>query len=441
VLESNKLKMLYLEFFKENGHQVIQNSSLIPEFDKTVLFTTAGMHPLIPYLMGKGHPLGRRLVNVQRCLRTGDIFEIGDDYHITFFEMLGNWSLGDYFKKESIAWSFEFLTSAKWLGLEKQRLYVSVFAGDSDAPRDEESASIWQEMGMPKERIYYLPKKDNWWGPAGETGPCGPDTEIFYDTGKEPHGVDCRPGDTCGKYFEIWNNVFMEYNRTPEGMYEQLKQRNVDTGMGVERTVAVLNGMTSVYEIDTFKPLMEKIGELAQSNSADQNRQERSRRIIADHVRAATFIMAEKVSSSNVGRGYILRRLLRRAIRHGKLIGIESVFLNLLTGIVIDTYVEQYPILVENREFIMNETSKEEKRFGNTLNVGLRKFNQISKEKMQIDAKDAFLLFQSFGFPIEITKELGDEKGIPVDAKGFDEEFEKHQEVSRHALEKKADQA
>jgi alanyl-tRNA synthetase len=391
MLGSNKLKNLYLEFFKQKGHKEIPNASLIPEHDKTVLFTTAGMHPLIPYLIGEEHPLGRRLVNVQRCLRTGDILEIGDDYHITFFEMLGNWSLGDYFKKESIEWSFEFLTGKNWLGLDKKRLYVSVFAGDDDAPRDEESASIWQEAGIPKDMIYYLPKKDNWWGPAGETGPCGPDTEIFYDTGKEPHGTDCMPGDTCGKYFEIWNNVFMEYNKTSNGNYEQLKQRNVDTGMGVERTIAVLNGMKSVYEIDTFKPLMEKISELSETTNLDQTKLDRSRRIIVDHVRAATFIMAERVSSSNVGRGYVLRRLLRRAIRHGKLVGIEGAFLNELTNAVIDIYSKQYSILIDNQEFIQSETNREEKRFGNTINIGLRKFNQLSAEKRQIDGKDAFL--------------------------------------------------
>jgi alanyl-tRNA synthetase len=438
VLESNKLKTLYLEFFEEKGHKIISNSPLVPEFDRTVLFTTAGMHPLIPYLVGKAHPLGKRLVNVQRCLRTGDIFEIGDDYHITFFEMLGNWSLGDYFKKESIAWSFEFLTDKKWLGVDENKLYVTVFAGDSDAPKDEESSSIWQDVGIPKERIYYLPKKDNWWGPAGETGPCGPDTEIFYDTGKNRCGKECRPGDSCGKYFEIWNNVFMEYNKTPQGKFERLEQKNVDTGMGVERTVACLNGLTSVYQIDTFKPLMEKISELTSSNQVDETRRTRSARIIADHVKAATFIMAERVVASNVGRGYVLRRLLRRAMRHGRILGIEGKqeFLNLLTSIVVAIYSAQYPILVENMEFIQEETSKEERRFGNTLDTGLRKFSQIISEKRRIEGKDAFLLFQSFGFPIEMTKELADEKGIAVDERGFEDEFVKHQKVSRYQAEK-----
>ncbi len=438
-LDSKKLKTLYLEFFKEKNHKVIPSAPLVPQYDNTVLFTTAGMHPLIPYLMGQEHPAGRRLVNVQKCLRTDDIFEIGDDSHLTFFEMLGNWSLGDYFKNESIRWSFEFLTDKGWLAIDLDRLYATVFAGDEDAPRDEVSAKIWRDVGMPVERIFYLPKKDNWWGPVGDTGPCGPDTEIFYDTEKEACGPDCRPGCACGKYFEIWNNVFMEYNRTPDGKYEPLKQKNVDTGMGVERTVACLSGMKSVYETDTFKPLMTKILEITGTQlsvEVEDTGKERSRRIIADHVKAATFIMAERVSASNVGRGYILRRLLRRAVRHAKILGIEKEFLSELAKVVIETYKTDYPILEQNSQFIMSEAISEETRFRNTLNRGLGKFGRLSAEKGKIDGKDAFLLFQSFGFPIEITKELADEKGIQVDVKGFDEEFMKHQQLSRQGAEK-----
>ncbi len=438
-LDSKKLKTLYLEFFKEKNHKVIPSASLVPQYDNTVLFTTAGMHPLIPYLMGQEHPAGRRLVNVQKCLRTDDIFEIGDDSHLTFFEMLGNWSLGDYFKNESIRWSFEFLTGKGWLAVDRDRLYATVFAGDEDAPRDEVSAKIWRDVGMPVERIFYLPKKDNWWGPVGDNGPCGPDTEIFYDTGKEACGPDCRPGCACGKYFEIWNNVFMEYNRTPDGKYEPLKQKNVDTGMGVERTVACLSGMKSVYETDTFMPLMTKILEITGTQlsvEVEDTGKERSRRIIADHVKAATFIMAERVSASNVGRGYILRRLLRRAVRHAKILGIEKEFLSELAKVVIETYKTDYPILEQNSQFIMSEAISEETRFRNTLNRGLGKFSRLSAEKGRIDGKDAFLLFQSFGFPIEITKELADEKGIQVDVKGFDEEFMKHQQLSRQGAEK-----
>jgi alanyl-tRNA synthetase len=286
VIDSQKLKALFIEFFREKKHSVIANASLVPEGDPTVLFTPAGMHPLVPFLLGQPHPLGKRLANVQKCLRTDDIDEVGDDSHLTFFEMLGNWSLGDYFKKESIAWSLEFLTDRRWLSVPKERLYITVFAGDEDAPRDVETARIWMGLGIPKERIFFLGKKDNWWGPSGATGPCGPDTEIFYDTGKDPCTENCKPGCSCGKYFEIWNNVFMEYNKTVNGKFELLEQKNVDTGMGVERTVAALQGMSSVYEVETFKPLIEKIVETA----VTANPAERSLRIMADHIRAATFI-------------------------------------------------------------------------------------------------------------------------------------------------------
>jgi alanyl-tRNA synthetase len=433
---AKELKSKYLEFFKERGHKVIENAPLIPENDPTVLFTTAGMHPLIPFLLGHPHPLGKRLVNVQKCLRTDDIDKIGDDFHLTFFEMLGNWSLGDYWKEEAIKWSWEFLTDKKWLGLDKERLYVSVFAGDEDAPRDEESARIWESLGLPKEKIFFLPKKDNWWGPAGNTGPCGPDTEMFWDTGKEPCSKECRPGCPCGKYFEIWNDVFMEYNKTAEGKYEPLKQKNVDTGMGVERTVAVLQGKKSVYEIETMKPIVEKIKEISKILSPDEN-QERSIRIITDHIRASVFIIAEGIEPSNKDHGYVLRRLIRRSIRHGKLIGIDKDFLEEIAKVVIEIYKEDYPELEKNKEFILTQIKKEETKFRNTLSQGIKKFFEIVKKEKYISGKNAFLLFQSFGFPIEMTKELAKENNIEVDEKGFEEEFKKHQEISRVGAEKK----
>jgi len=438
VLDSEKLKNLYIEFFREKGHKVIVNASLIPEADPTVLFTPAGMHPLIPFLLGQPHPLGKRLVNNQKCLRTDDIDKVGDDFHLTFFEMLGNWSLGDYFKEEAIKWSFEFLTDKKWLGLDKDKIYISVFAGDKDAPRDEESARIWRSVGIPKERIFYLPKKDNWWGPAGTTGPCGPDTEMFWDSEKEPCSKECKPGCSCGKYFEIWNDVFMEYNKTTEGKYVPLKQKNVDTGMGVERTVAVLQGKKSVYEIETFKPIVDKIKEIGKIKISNE-KQEKSIRIITDHIKASVFILGDEkaVVPSNVDQGYILRRLIRRAIRHGKLISIEKDFLDSLAKIVIELYNKDYPELEEKKEFILSEIKKEELRFRKTLEKGLRKFKEITKETKMIDGKSAFLLFQSFGFPIEITKELAKEIGIIVDDKEFEEEFKKHQEISRVGAEKK----
>ncbi|MEM7821787.1 MAG: alanine--tRNA ligase [Candidatus Aenigmatarchaeota archaeon] len=436
VIDSRKLIKLYIEFFKQKNHKVIPNASLIPQEDPTVLFTTAGMHPLVPFLLGQPHPMGKRLVNVQKCLRTDDIDKVGDDFHLTFFEMLGNWSLGDYFKEEAIKWSFEFLTDKKWLGLDKERLYVTVFAGDKDVPRDEESAKIWQSVGIPKERIFYMPKKDNWWGPVGETGPCGPDTEMFYDSGKEPCGKDCKPGCSCGKYFEIWNDVFMQYNKTKEGKYELLKQKNVDTGMGVERTVAVLQNKKSVYEIETFRPIVEKIKEIAKIKLPDE-KQERSIRIIADHVKASVFIMAEEIVPSNVDRGYVLRRLIRRCIRHGKIIGIEKEFIGDLAKIVIEIYKKDYPYLEEKKEFILNEIKKEELKFRNTLERGLKKFEEIAKRVKKISGKDAFLLFQSFGFPIEMIKELANELGIQVDERGFEKEFERHKKISRVGAEKK----
>ncbi len=432
------MKRLYIEFFEKRGHKTIPNASLVPENDPTVLFTTAGMHPLVPFLLGQQHPLGKRLVNVQRCLRTDDIDQIGDDFHLTFFEMLGNWSLGDYFKEESIKWSFDFLTDRKWLGLNEKRLSVTVFAGDKDAPRDDESARIWENLGIPKERIFYLPKKDNWWGPAGATGPCGPDTEIFYDTGKETCNKDCKPGCPCGKYFEIWNNVFMEYNKTSKGKFELLDQKNVDTGMGVERTVAVLRGKESVYEIETFKPIVDKIREIAKKEKVTE-KQEKSVRIISDHVRASIFILGDEkaIVPSNIDQGYILRRLIRRALRHGRLIGIEEDFFADLAGIVIDLHAQDYPELRNKKGFILNELRNEEQRFKNALTKGLRKFEEIARNSKRIDGKNAFLLFQSFGFPIEMTKELGEENGVDVDEKGFEQEFKRHQQISRVGAEKR----
>jgi len=436
LISPDKLKKMYLEFFQKNGHKVIANASLIPENDSTALFISAGMHPLVPYLLGQPHPSGKKLVNVQKCLRTSDIDEVGDSFHLSFFEMLGNWSLGDYFKEESIPWSYEFLTSKEWLNIDKDRLSVTVFAGDDNIPKDIESAIIWEGLGVSKDRIFYLPGEDNWWGPIGSTGPCGPDTEIFYDTGKEPCGSECKPGCSCGKFNEIWNNVFMEYNRTPDGEYELLEQKNVDTGMGVERTVAVLQGKDNVYETEIFVPIINRIKELAdiEEISADQIR---SVRIICDHSRAATFLLAEGIVPLNVEQGYVLRRVIRGAIRHGKLIGIEEEFLSVLSQIIIETYSEDYPHLKSNEDFIVTELEKEYKRFSNTLARGLNRFNRIARIKKKIDGKDAFLLYQSFGFPIEITKELGQENDIFVDVDGFHEEFEKHQKVSRVSADKK----
>jgi alanyl-tRNA synthetase len=429
VVDSQKLKTIFLEFFQEKGHQVIANASLVPEGDPTVLFTSAGMQPLVPFLLGQPHPQGKRLVNVQKCVRTDDIDAVGDASHLTFFEMLGNWSLGDYFKKESITWSLEFLTSRRWLALPPERLSITVFAGDAAVPRDLETAKIWRGLGMSVERIFFLGKQDNWWGPVGATGPCGPDTEIFYDTGKAPCSEQCQPGCACGKYFELWNNVFMEYNQTEDGRYERLAQKNVDTGMGVERTVAALQGKKNVFEIETFQPIVDAIGELAATTSPAN----RSVRIITDHIRAATFILGDEnpVVPSNVEQGYVLRRLIRRAIRHGRILGITSEFLSPLADLVIELYAEDYPRLRTNRGVVATELHKEEARFRRTLEKGLRRFEQLAATTRQLSGKDAFLLFQSFGFPLEITRELAQEKGISVDEAGFTQAFERHQARSR----------
>lgn len=452
MIDSNKLKTLYIEFFKQRKHVLIPNEPLIPREDPTVLFTTAGMHPLVPFLLGEPHALGKRLVNVQKCIRTDDIDEVGDNRHLTFFEMLGNWSLGDYFKKETLQWSWEFATDKKTgLGLDPKRIFVSAFEGDKEIPRDEESIKVWSELfkkagvepnvGVPLSkggRIFTYDRKKCLWGPVGNVGPCGPNSEMFYDTGKQhdpAFGKVCHPNCDCGRFVEIWNNVFMTYNKTPEGKYEVLKQKNVDTGLGVERVAAILQKKETVFGIDTIAPLIEKIKELAKIKLPDE-KEEKSIRIIADHIRASTFLIAEDIAPSNVDRGYILRRLIRRMIRHGKLIGIEQGFLENLSGIVIDIYGKDYPHLKNKKEFIFSELKKEELKFGNTLEKGLKKFEQIAGQVKKIDGKNAFLLFQSFGFPIEMTKELAKEIGIEVDEKGFTEEFKKHQETSRVGAEK-----
>jgi len=423
----------YLEFFKGKKHAIIPGASLIPENDPSVLFTTAGMHPLIPFLLGQPHPLGKRLADMQKCVRTGDINDVGDSHHLTFFEMLGNWSLGDYFKKEAIEWSLEFLTSKKWLGLPAKKIYVTVFAGDKDAPRDEESAKIWQSLGIPKERIFYMPKADNWWGPAGLTGPCGPDTEIFIDTGKKECSKNCKPGCKCGKYFEVWNDVFLEYNKTKDGKYETLKQKNVDTGMGVERTLAMLQGKKSVYETELFMPIVNQIKKIAKLKNHDGN-QEKSIRIIADHIKAAVFILGDGVTPSNLGRGYVLRRLIRMAVRHGRLLDINENFTKDIVDIVAEIYKDDYSELSKNSKIIKEELEKEENRFGEVLEKGLKEFEKIARGK-KISGKDAFMLYQSYGFPIEMTKELADEKNICVDEKGFEQELKEHQEKSRTSAE------
>ena len=427
-MTANELREKYLKFFEERGHHRLPSAPLIPENDPTVLFTTAGMHPLIPFLMGEKHPAGQRLCDVQKCLRTDDIDEVGDIAHLTFFEMLGNWSLGDYFKKEAIEWSYEFLTSPQWLGLEKEKLAVSCFGGDETAPKDEESAQLWQSVGISKERIAFLGRKANWWGPIGETGPCGPDTEMFYWVGKDPAPKIFNPQDTS--WVEIWNDVFMTYNRTKEGKYELLKQKNVDTGMGLERTLAVINHLPSVFETELFAPLIGKIEEISHKKYEDFPKE---CRIIADHLKASIFLLAEHLEPSNVERGYILRRLIRRAVRFGRLLGIKDFFAFKFVEPVLKTYGEAYPELNENKDFIEEQLVREEEKFSQTLSKGLALFEKLAQNKKIISGKEAFDLYQSYGFPLELIKELAREKNIEVDTNGFQEEFKKHQELSRTA--------
>ena len=440
-MTSKELRQKYLKFFEDKGHTIIPSASLVPQENvelagtQRVLFTTAGMHPLVPYLLGEPHPGGKRLVNVQKCLRTDDIDQVGDTVHNTFFEMLGNWSLGEpaspdgigqggYWKKEAISWSFDFLVNQ--LKLDAKRIYLSVFKGDEDAPFDQESFDIWKKLGVPEDHIFKYGKKSNWWGPVGPTGPCGPDTEMFYDVVGGP--LASQEPETHGERFvEIWNDVFMEYDKQEDGTYKPLKQKNVDTGMGLERMLAVLNNAPSSYETDVFLPLLKKIEDLSNAFNV------KSARIVADHIRSAVFLIGDGVIPSNVERGYILRRLIRRAIRHASLLKIETDFLEDLTKIVVKIYGDYYENLAEFAPSIVEELKKEEAKFKKALLSGIKHFEKISGD---ISGHDAFDLYQNFGFPIELTIELAIEQNKEVDLAGFEKELKSHQELSRKAGEK-----
>lgn len=442
-MTSDELRNKYIEFFVSKNHKQISGKSLIPENDPTVLFTTAGMHPLVPYLLGEEHPAGKRLVDFQKCIRTGDIDEVGDPSHLTFFEMLGNWSLGDYFKEDAIRLSYEFLTSPEWLGFSPDKLSVTVFEGDSEVPADDESADVWRSLGIPDGRIYFLPREDNWWGPAGATGPCGPDTEMFIDTGKEACGTDCKPGCHCGKYFEIWNDVFMQYNKQEDGSYVPMSRKCVDTGMGIERTVAMLQGKSSVYETAGFTELIIQVEKISGSKYGSDEEKDISIRIITDHCRTAVFILGDEqgVKPSNLGQGYILRRLIRRAIRHGRKLGIEGPFLPELGSLVIDQYIFTYPELETSRDILLKELAAEEERFSLTLQKGEHEFekllpNLLKSKNPIIPGRMAFKLYDTYGFPYEITEELAAEHGLKVDKDGFDKAFEKHQALSKQGADK-----
>ena len=433
-MKAIEIRNKYLDFFKRHGHAVIPSAPLIPENDPSVLFTTAGMQPLVPYLLGEKHPEGTRLTDFQKCLRTNDIDEVGDNRHLTYFEMLGNWSLGDYFKEESIAMSFEFLT--KELGIPVEKLSVTCFAGDEDCQRDEVTASCWRKAGIPEDRIYYFGKDDNWWI-AGEEGPCGPDTEMFYDTGKPKCSENCNPSCGCGKYVEIWNNVFMEFFKTKDGKYTKLKQHNVDTGLGLERMTMLLQGKETPFDTELFKPVMDKLQELAGKNDSIE-----SRRIVAEHLRASMMIIQDGGLPSNVDRGYILRRLIRRMVRHLRKLQINLNELGELIDLNIDTLKEMYPELHQNSNKIKSVIIEEKDKFEKTLERGEREFNKIVNRmkndgKDTISGQDLFTLYETYGFPPEVTQDLAREAGLKVDTTEFDKLFKEHQEKSRMGSEQK----
>ncbi len=499
-ITSAQLRDMFLRFMESKGHHRIASASVIPENDPTVLFTTAGMHPLVPYLMGATHPAGTRLTDVQKCIRTGDIDDVGDASHLTFFEMLGNWSLGDYFKKEAISWSWEFLTSPEYLGLDKDRLAFTVFAGDENCPRDVESHDIWRSMGVKEDHLFYLPKENNWWGPAGITGPCGPDTEMFIITDKPACGPNCSPACSCGHYMEIWNDVFMQYNKQQDGSFLPLARKNVDTGMGLERVICTLTGKKTVYETDAFTGIIAKIAELSGKTYGDNSEDDRALRIVADHMRTSTFILGDDrgVSPSNTDQGYILRRLIRRAVRYGMRLGMPDGFTAQVAQVIINQYKDVYPELERNMSFVTEQLQLEEGRFARTLRQGEKEFEKVYGNMQQLrgilesilsaedkvataqqlaetkrlrpspdmqpileavkagdaaalteavnarlstltvlDGRSAFKLYDTYGFPIEMTLELAAEKGLTVDEADFAERFKKHQELSHQGADQK----
>jgi alanyl-tRNA synthetase len=439
-MTADDLRKMYLGFFESKGHTIISGSSLIPQNDPTVLFTTAGMHPLVPYLMGQPHPSGTRLCDVQKCIRTGDIDAVGDASHLTFFEMLGNWSLGEYFKADAIAWSHEFLTSKDYLSFDPASLYVTVFEGNDAVPRDEESIGIWQKLGVADSHIFALPVADNWWGPAGQTGPCGPDTEMFIDTGREACGADCRPGCSCGKFFEVWNDVFMQYNKQADGSFVPLEQSNVDTGMGVERTIAMMQGRNNVYETELFEPILGLLGDQCDKRYGDDAAMSQAFRVVADHLRSSVFILGDEqgIAPSNLGQGYVLRRLIRRSVRFAKQLGLEPGFTKPVAESVIDGYKHVYPELDTNREHIMRELVGEEEKFEKTLDRGMGELDKVLERmgehnQTTLAGRVAFKLYDTCGFPLEFTQEICAERGITIDQKGFDKAFAKHKQVSKQS--------
>ena len=432
-MKAIEIRRKYLNFFKNHGHSIIPSAPLIPENDSSVLFTTAGMQPLVPYLLGEPHPQGKRRTDYQKCVRTNDIEEVGDNRHLTYFEMLGNWSLGDYFKEESIQMSYDFLTQE--LQIPAEKISVTCFAGDEDCARDEVTAECWKKAGIPEERIYYFGKDDNWWI-AGETGPCGPDTEMFYDTGKPKCSSECNPSCGCGKYVEIWNNVFMEFYKDENGKYTKLKQKNVDTGLGIERMTMILEGKETPFETELFSHIMDKLVELQKVDNIS------SRRIIAEHLRSSMMIIADGGRPSNIDRGYILRRLIRRMIRHMNKLEISLDELSTLVELNVENLKEMYPELENKKEIIKNVILEEKDKFVKTLTKGEKEFEkeiaEIRKQgKEVVDGKIVFRLYDTYGFPPEVTEELAQENGMKIDKEEFNKLFKEHQEKSRAGSEQK----
>ncbi|MGB0757632.1 MAG: alanine--tRNA ligase [Patescibacteria group bacterium] len=429
MITAQILRTKYLDFFKSKNHTIIDSASLLPENDPTVLFTTAGMHPLVPFLLGEKHPGGNRIANAQKCIRTGDIDEVGDDTHLTFFEMMGNWSMGDYFKEDAIKYSWEFLTSPEWLGIDPSLLAVTVFEGEDGIPRDTEAADIWKSLGVPEHKIAYLGREDNWWGPAGQTGPCGPDTEMFYWVGEGAPPEDSNPGTDEENWMEIWNDVFMQYNKTPTGEYEPLAQKNVDTGLGLERVTVILNGHKTVYEVDTLKPIYTAVQELTKDT-----KNEKAIRVITDHIRAAVMIMGDNrgVGPSNVDQGYVVRRLIRVSIRRGRELGITDAFIPAIAKVVIDTMGGAYPEIVSNKDRVLAELKVEEEKFSKVLEKGEEAVKKFARDGV-ITGEEAFTLYATYGFPVEEITRLG----VKVDMDDFNKRLEEHQKISRKGAEGK----
>ena len=432
-LTTHELKRLWLEFWTSKGYKTIPSASVVPENDATVLFTTAGMHPLVPYLLGEKHPMGDKLCDYQACIRTNDIDDVGDPSHCTFFEMLGNWTLGECNKREMIKNSFAFLTEK--LGIPKDRLAVSVFAGDENAPRDTEAHDAWVEAGLEDTQVFYLPKENNWWALGGGTGPCGPDTEMFFDTGKPKCCDTCSPACDCGKYLEIWNDVFMQYYVKEAGQpVEKLARPNIDTGMGLERTVCVLNGVDSVYDTGIFKDVIDYLSKFANAPYVEENIK-KSYRVICDHIRASVFILSSGITPAPVGQGYVLRRLIRRSVNHARKIAIEKQQILEVAKIYVNEYQEYYPEIKEKQDLILKELDEEIEKFSKTIQLGQKEFEKVafySKDKT-INGKTAFRLYDTFGFPLELTIEMAKEIGYNVDEEGYHKAFLEHQEKSRTA--------